>query len=138
MFLFLNKTCFRGLFRVGPNGFNVPYGHYKKPNIVEWEHLEEIHHLIQRVHFICSDFNTSLSNIATSGEAGTKVLPRADNGGSQATCPYGRALLSYRRHGTYNRLPIISLSLGLRFLSGTDHPLPMEQDAKLQVPIEQE
>ena len=89
MFLFLNKTCFRGLFRVGPNGFNVPYGHYKKPNIVEWEHLEEIHYLIQRVHFICCDFNTSLSNIATSGEAGTKVakpvLPQADNGGSQAT-----------------------------------------------------
>lgn len=61
MFIFLNKTCFRGVFRVGPNGFNVPYGHYNNPEIVNKEHLEEIHCLIQNVVFECRDFNTSLS-----------------------------------------------------------------------------
>ena len=63
MFIFLNKTCFRGIFRVGPNGFNVPYGNYKKPGIIDKAHLEEIHHLIQNVIFECSDFNTSLTNV---------------------------------------------------------------------------
>ena len=61
MFIFLNKTCFRGVFRVGPKGFNVPYGHYTNPEIINKEHLEEIHNLIQNVVFECCDFNTSLT-----------------------------------------------------------------------------
>ena len=63
MFIFLNKTCFRGVFRVGPRGFNVPYGHYNNPEIINKEHLDEIHELIQNVKFECCDFNTSLNNI---------------------------------------------------------------------------
>ena len=61
MFIFLNKTCFRGVFRVGPKGFNVPYGHYNNPEIINKEHLQEIHNLIQNVVFECCDFNTSLT-----------------------------------------------------------------------------
>jgi len=61
MFIFLNKTCFRGVFRVGPKGFNVPYGHYNNPEIINKEHLEEVHNLIQNVVFECCDFNTSLT-----------------------------------------------------------------------------
>ena len=61
MLIFLNKTCFRGIFRVGPNGFNVPYGHYSNPEIINKEHLDNIHHLIQNVLFECCDFNTSLA-----------------------------------------------------------------------------
>jgi DNA adenine methylase len=60
MFIFLNKTCFRGLFRVGPKGFNVPYGHYKNPEIINKEHLDEIHELIENVIFECCDFSVSL------------------------------------------------------------------------------
>jgi DNA adenine methylase len=63
MFIFLNKTCFRGVFRVGPKGFNVPYGHYNKPEIINKEHLAEIHDLIQNVKFNCSDFSKSLNNL---------------------------------------------------------------------------
>jgi DNA adenine methylase len=63
MFIFLNKTCFRGVFRVGPNGFNVPYGHYNNPEIINKEHLDEIHSLIQNIIFECSDFSSSLNSI---------------------------------------------------------------------------
>lgn len=63
MFIFLNKTCFRGIFRIGPNGFNVPYGHYKNPEIINKQHLEEISDLIKNVIFECQDFNTSLTNV---------------------------------------------------------------------------
>ena len=63
MFIFLNKTCFRGVFRVGPKGFNVPYGHYNNPEIINKEHLDKIHELIQNVIFECCDFNTSLNRV---------------------------------------------------------------------------
>ena len=62
VFVFLNKTCFRGLYREGPQGFNVPYGHYKKtPVMITPSELENIHQLIQNVKFKCSPFQESLS-----------------------------------------------------------------------------
>ena len=63
MFIFLNKTCFRGIFRISSNGFNVPYGHYNNPEIINKKHLDEIHNLIQNVIFECCDFELSLKNI---------------------------------------------------------------------------
>ena len=62
MFIFLNKTCFRGLYRVSSNGFNVPYGHYDNPEIINEKHLEEIHELIQGVTFETCDFTKALTN----------------------------------------------------------------------------
>jgi DNA adenine methylase len=59
----LNKTCFRGLYRVGPNGFNVPFGHYKKPEIVNRQHLMEVHELVQGVVFESVDYLISISQI---------------------------------------------------------------------------
>lgn len=61
MFIFLNKTCFRGVFRIGPNGFNVPYGHYNNPEIINKKHLNQIHELIKDVLFDSCDFSTSLA-----------------------------------------------------------------------------
>jgi len=62
-FIFLNKTCFRGVYRVGPRGFNVPYGNYTNPEIINKEHLLEISELLEGVRFICSDFRESLCDV---------------------------------------------------------------------------
>ena len=62
-FIFLNKTSFRGVYREGPNGFNVPYGHYKNPEIINREHIKKISDLIKNVNFIHSDFEDSFENI---------------------------------------------------------------------------
>lgn len=64
MMLFLNKTCFRGLYREGPNGFNVPYGNYKKPTILEIENIMQISELLQPVHFTCSSYEDFLKDVA--------------------------------------------------------------------------
>ncbi len=64
MFLFLNKTGFRGMYRVGPKGFNVPYGHYlKTPTIADSQHIQIVSELIQPVTFTCQDFEQTMIGV---------------------------------------------------------------------------
>ena len=59
-FIFLNKTCFNGLFRVNKNKqFNVPIGAYESPVILDEENLRNIHNALQKVTIVCGDYSLS-------------------------------------------------------------------------------
>lgn len=63
LFIFLNRTCFNGLFRVNKNnGFNVPMGSYKKPTICDKENLLAVSEVLQRVEILTGDYQQTLQH----------------------------------------------------------------------------
>lgn len=57
MFIFLNRTCFNGLYRVNSKGeFNVPHGKYTNPRICDAENLRACADVLQKVEIMCGDF----------------------------------------------------------------------------------
>ena len=57
--IFLNKTCFNGLFRVNKKGeFNVPFGKYKNPRILDDDNLRKVSKLLKRTQINCGDFKS--------------------------------------------------------------------------------
>lgn len=65
LFLFLNKTGFRGLYRESTNGFNVPFGNYKNLNFYDLDNIQKISALLNKykVEFYNQDFKEFLSDI---------------------------------------------------------------------------
>lgn len=62
-FIFLNHTCFNGLYRVNKEGkFNVPHGKYKNPLICDKENLRLCSQLLQKVEISFGDYRQALSN----------------------------------------------------------------------------
>ena len=62
--LFLNKTCFNGLFRVNSSGeFNVPFGKYRNPGIVHEHNLRLVSALLQNTTILHGDFSRCLEYI---------------------------------------------------------------------------
>lgn len=57
LFIFLNRTCFNGLYRVNSKGeFNVPHGRYKNPRICDADNLRAVSAVLQKVEILCGDF----------------------------------------------------------------------------------
>ncbi len=63
-FIFLNKTCYNGLYRVNRAGrFNVPFGrHERTPRLYDRENLLGISRLLRRVEIACSSFEEAVAD----------------------------------------------------------------------------
>lgn len=60
LFIFLNKTCYNGLYRVNRKGlFNVPIGDYKNPCICDADNLRNISKVLKNVTIVCDDYRES-------------------------------------------------------------------------------
>lgn len=60
LMIFLNKTCFNGLYRVNRKGeYNVPMGAYKKPIICNEHNLKIVSKKLQNVNIVCGDYKKS-------------------------------------------------------------------------------
>lgn len=61
LFIFLNRTCFNGLYRVNSNNeFNVPMGSYKRPTICDHENILSVSKALQNVEILCGDYEQTL------------------------------------------------------------------------------
>ncbi len=64
LFIFLNRTCFNGLYRVNKkNEFNVPIGSYKKPQICNQENLLNVSKILQNVELLSGDYQQTLEHV---------------------------------------------------------------------------
>lgn len=60
LMIFLNRTCFNGLFRVNKKGlFNVPIGTYKNPIICNELNLRSVSTKLQNINIVCGDYRQS-------------------------------------------------------------------------------
>ncbi len=64
LLIFLNKTCFNGLYRVNSNNkFNVPFGRYENPKICDEENIIAVNKLLQKVKILHGDYTETLKHI---------------------------------------------------------------------------
>jgi DNA adenine methylase len=68
-FIYLNRTCYNGLYRVNKKGqFNVPFGSYKNPTICDAPQLRLASQALQNVQIECGDYRDVLDEYALSGD----------------------------------------------------------------------
>ena len=67
--IYLNRTCYNGLYRVNKKGeFNCPFGKYKNPNICDADGLRAASQALQNAVIICADYKKVLAEYAKAGD----------------------------------------------------------------------
>ena len=65
-FIYLNRTCFNGMYRVNSKGqFNVPFGRYKNPIICDEDNLRAVSKTLKNVEILNADYKAAVSKAKT-------------------------------------------------------------------------
>lgn len=132
--IYLNKTCYNGLYRENRAGqFNVPFGRYKNPTICDEPNLRAASAVLQGVDIACRPFSTVLD----AAQPGDFVYFDPPYVPASATANF----TAYHRHGfgpdDQRRLRDVFAALAARgvraMLSNSDTPLVRELYAGFRV-----
>lgn len=67
--IYLNKTCYNGLYRVNKKGqFNTPFGGHRNPRLVDPDNLRKVSKLLRNATILCADYYESLIKEAEAGD----------------------------------------------------------------------
>ncbi|BCD60576.1 MULTISPECIES: Dam family site-specific DNA-(adenine-N6)-methyltransferase [unclassified Nitratiruptor] len=97
-FIYLNKTCYNGLYRVNSKGFfNVPMGKHSNPNICDEKTLHCAHEALQGVVIECCDFTKALEKVGSNSFVYLDP-PYLSQGHNAGFASYTKQLFLYESH----------------------------------------
>ena len=121
--IFLNKTCFNGLYRVNSKGeFNVPFNSKQRIKLYEKENMDRIHHLLETSEIYCGDFENTC---ATASKGDFVFFDSPYDAISETTfTKYAKGDFGYQEHA---RLAQLFIELDKRgcYVMMTNHNTPL-------------
>jgi len=121
--LYLNRTCWNGLYRVNrEDKFNTPFGRFKNPTICDRERLFQAAHLLRRARLRVGDFETIVAE-AKSGDFVYFDPPYITGHKHNGFLKYNAPLFSWADQKRLARFALDLVKAGVHVLvSNADHP----------------
>ena len=120
-FIYLNKTCWNGLYRVNRLGkFNVPFGHHGR-EVFDVQHLLDVSKTLKNADIYCADFDQVISH-AKEGDFVYLDPPYTSLHGNNGFRQYNESLFSWRDQQRLGRTAVSLADRGCTILvSNADH-----------------
>ncbi len=135
--IFLNRTCFNGLYRVNKEGqFNVPYGKYINPKICDEDGLRAASVALQKANILCGDYALVLEHYARAGDfifLDPPYLPVSEYADFKR---YTKEQFHEEDHAELARMVMILHERGCQvILTNSNHPLVHELYAPFNIDV---